>query len=278
MNQKVNQKATQIVKVNIGEIKTKRRRVKRKAKAKKTAITGTGNLPFLGTPQYGQVPIPAPFARQGWTLEPVIAKQIEQPPIQRIEQQPPMNLTLPTREIRDYMGRMLESQFNINGRSQPIIEEVQTAPPSPRAEKPALPVLPSLPAPEKQPLGRAEKPASPLLLPQQPPPLMLPQGIKIFLPPKEDKEEKEEKKEEKRVELVEKERSKRSSLTAEEMQELRNEGKLTREFLNQFVKSRSSAKEGEMSLEEIATKLGLYVPSKNKKLKGDLITYILENS
>lgn len=243
----MNQRATQIVKVNINTEKKKRKRVKR---AKKKATTGTGQQPFLGTPQYGQVPIPAPFSRQGWTLEPVIAKQVEQPPIQRIEQQPQMNLVLPPREIRDYMGRMLESQFNVNGRSRPIIEEMPTAPPSPS--------------------GRVEKPLSPLLPSQQPPPLVLPPAVKI--------EEEKKREEPPSPELIFiDEKNPKHYRTAEDLQALRNQGKINQAFLKQFVLRKSKAGDGESSIEQITLALGLPFTSKVSSNKEKAIAYILEN-
>lgn len=242
----MNQRATQIVKVNINtEKKRKRKRVK---KTKKKAITGTGLQPVLGTPQYGQIPLPAPYARQGWTIEPVIAKQIEQPAIQRIEQQPQMNLVLPPREIRDYMGRMLESQFNVGGRNRPIIEEIQSVPPSPR--------------------GRAEKPLSPLVPSQQPPPLVLPPAVKI----------EEEKKKDESPELVFIDESNpKYYRTAEDLQALRNQGKIDQAFLRQFVLRKSKAGDGESSLEQITLSLGLPFTSKVSSNKEKAIAYILEN-
>lgn len=240
----MNQKATQIVKVHIGDTKPKRRRAKRKVKAK-SKIIGTGLQPFLGTPQYGQVPIPAPFARQGWTLEPIVAKQIEQPPIQRIQQQPQMNLVLPPREIRDYMGRMLESQFSV-GRSGPVIEEIPTAP-SPR--------------------GRAEKPPSPLV-PAQQPPLVRPPAIKI----------EEERKRDDSPELVFIDESNpRHFRTAEDLQGLRNEGKINQAFLRKFVFRKNKADDGESSIEQITLALGLPFTRESSTNKEKAIAYILQN-
>lgn len=238
----MNQRATQIVKVNINtEKKRKRKRVKKTKKK-----IGTGLQPVLGTPQYGQIPIPAPYARQGWTLEPVFAKQIEQPAIQRIEQQPQMSLVLPPREIRDYMGRMLESQFNV-GRSRPIIEEMQSVPPSPR--------------------GRAEKPPSPLVAGQQPP-LVLPPAVKI----------EEERKRDESPELVFIDESNpKYYRTAEDLQALRNQGKIDQAFLRQFVLRTNKAKDGESSLEQITRSLGLPFTSKVSTNKEKAIAYILEN-
>jgi len=241
----MNQRATQIVKVNINtEKKRKRKRVK---KAKKKI--GTGLQPVLGTPQYGQIPIPAPYARQGWTLEPVFAKQLEQPAIQRIEQQPQMNLVLPPREIRDYMGRMLESQFNVGGRNRPIIEEMQSAPPSPR--------------------GRAEKPPPPLVAGQQPPPLVLPPAVKI---------EEERKRDEPSPELVFIDDSNpRHYRTAEDLQALRNQGKINQAFLRKFVFRKNKADDGESSIEQITLALGLPFTRESSTNKEKAIAYILQN-
>jgi len=232
---------TQIVKVNIGDRVAKKKKRVYKRKPKKP--TGTGLAPVLGSAQFGQIPIPAPFARQGWTLEPVIAKQIEAPPMRRIEQQPQMNLVLPPREIRDYMGRMLESQFN-----GPRIEEMPPSlPPSPK--------------------GRAEKPPSPLLPSQQPPPLVLPPAVKI------DEEKKEE-----RPPMVIEENPRRIQ-SAQELQTIRDEGGLTAPFLKQFVKAKAKAKAGEMSLEQIASLLGIPISQKMRDGSKDaVIKYILENA
>jgi len=242
---------TQIVKVfNAPEKAPKKKKRVYKRKPKKTMPTGTGLAPVLGTPQFGQVPIPAPFARQGWTLEPVVAKQMEAPPMRRIEQQPQMNLVLPPREIRDYMGRMLESQFNVGGASRPFIEEVP----------------PSVPA---SPKGRAEKPASPLVS-AQPPPMVSPSAIKI----------EEEKKQEERPQIVLiDENNPRYLRSAEELQNIRDEGGLTAPFLRQFVKAQSKAKAGEMSLEKIASLLGIYLSQKMRDgNKEAVIRHILENA
>jgi hypothetical protein len=241
---------TQIVKVfNAPEKAPKKKKRVYKRKPKKTMPTGTGLAPVLGTPQFGQIPIPAPFARQGWTLEPVVAKQMEAPPMRRIEQQPQMNLMLPSREIRDYMGRMLESQFNVGGASRPFIEEVP----------------PSVPA---SPKGRAEKPASPLVS-AQPPPMVSPPAVKI---------EEEKKQEAPEIVLID-ENNPRYLRSAEELQNIRDEGGLTAPFLRQFVKVQSKVKSGEMSLEKIASLLG--IPLSNKLRDGSkesVIKYILENA
>lgn len=243
---------TQIVKViNIGDRVAKKKKRVYKRKPKKTMPTGTGLAPVLGTAQFGQIPIPAPFARQGWTLEPIIAKQVEAPPIKRIEQQPQMNLVLPPREIRDYMGRMLESQFNVGGANRPIIEEMPPSPP---------------PSPK----GRAEKPVSPLVPSQQPPPLVLPPAVKL----------EEEKKQEERPSIVLiDEKNPRYLRSAQELQEIRDEGGLTAPFLRQFVKQKAKAKAGEMSLEQIASLLGIPISQKMRDgNKEAVITYILENA
>lgn len=237
---------TQIVKVNIGDRVAKKKKRVYKRKPKKP--TGTGLAPVLGTAQFGQVPIPAPFARQGWTLEPIIAKQVEAPPMRRIEQQPQMNLVLPPREIRDYMGRMLESQFNVA--SRPIIEEMPPSPP---------------PSPK----GRAEKPPSPLVPSQQPPPLVLPPAVKL---------EEEKKQEKPNIVLID-EKNPRYLRSAQELQEIRDEGGLTAPFLRQFVKAKAKAKEGEMSLEQIASLLGIPISQKMRDgNKEAVISYILENA
>jgi hypothetical protein len=241
---------TQIVKVHIGDRAPKKKKRVYKRKPKKTMPTGTGLAPVLGTAQFGQVPIPAPFARQGWTLEPVIAKQVEAPPMRRIEQQPQMNLVLPPREIRDYMGRMLESQFNVGGASRPIIEEMPPSPPP-------------------SPLGRAEKPPSPLVASQQPPPIVLPSAVKIEEEKKQDKPE---------IILID-EKNPRYLRSAQELQEIRDEGGLTAPFLRQFVKAKSKAKSGEMSLEQIASLLGIPISQKMRDgNKETVISYILENA
>jgi hypothetical protein len=232
---------TQIVKVNIGDRVAKKKKRVYKRKPKKP--TGTGLAPVLGSAQFGQVPIPAPFARQGWTLEPVIAKQIEAPPMRRIEQQPQMNVVMPPREIRDYMGRLLESQYN-----GPRIEEMPPSPP---------------PSPK----GRAEKPPSPLVPSQQPPPLVLPPAVPV-----------EEKRDDLPPMIIEKENPRRI-LTPAELQELRDEGQLTAPFLRQFVKVQVKAKAGEMSLEKIARSFGIDLPQKIRDgSKENLISFILEKA
>ena len=241
---------TQIVKVNIGDRVAKKKKRVYKRKPKKT--TGTGLAPVLGSAQFGQIPIPAPFARQGWTLEPIVAKQLEAPPMRRIEQQPQMNLVLPPREIRDYMGRMLESQFNVGGASRPIIEEMP----------------PSQPA---SPRGRAEKPASPLVPSQQPPPLVLSPAVKL----------EEEKKQDERPDIILiDEKNPRHLRSAQELQTLRDEGGLTAPFLRQFVKAKGKVKDrGEMSLEQIASLLGIPISQKMRDgAKDAVIKYILENA
>jgi len=237
---------TQIVKVSIGDRVAKKKKRVYKRKPKKTI--GTGLAPVLGSAQFGQIPIPAPFARQGWTLEPIVAKQLEAPPMRRIEQQPQMNLVLPPREIRDYMGRMLESQFNVGGASRPFIEEMP----------------PSQPA---SPKGRADKPPSPLVPPQQPPPLVLSPAIKLD----------EEKKQERPAMVIED--NARRIQSAQELQTIRDEGGLTAPFLKQFVKAKAKAKAGEMSLEQIASLLGIPISQKMRDgSKEGVIKYILENA
>lgn len=238
---------TQIVNVNLDDRLAKKKK-KRVYKRKPKKITGTGLAPVLGSAQFGQIPIPAPFARQGWTLEPIVAKQLEAPPMRRIEQQPQMNLVLPPREIRDYMGRMLESQFNVGGASRPFIEEMP----------------PSQPA---SPKGRADKPPSPLVPSQQPPPLVLSPAVKID----------EEKKQERPPMIVED--NARRIQSAQELQAIRDEGGLTAPFLKQFVKAKAKAKAGEMSLEQIASLLGIPISQKMRDGSKDaVIKYILENA
>lgn len=239
---------TQIVKIHIGdkgkkEPPKKKRTYKRKPK-NPIIPSGTGNQPWTGQAQLDQLPLPA-FSRQGWTIEPLQQiRRLEEPPIQRIENSPQMNIIYPPRQIRDYVSQMLEQSSNFNG---PRIEEVPEVPqrieaPAKPVEEPFVPLLPSLPSLPSVPSEKVER------------------RKKVV-----DVSDEEE-------EFVKRDEGRRKELSASEIQELRDKGLITKDWLEGFTNNKYRA--GEMNLRQIGSKLGIPIP-KSVTTKSQLVNAIL---
>lgn len=233
MVRNISKGTTQIVKIHIGD-KGKKEEPKKKRKytrkPKKPSGGGGGgyhSAPWVGEPLLQQAPVPAPYARQGWTLEPLQIKRAEEPKIERIEHNPQMNIIYPPREIRSYVAQMLEQA------NAPRVEEVEE-PKQRRIEAPA----------QIQPI---EEPSQPMI---------------EALPVAEEQPN-----------VVE---SPIRMRTAQEIQELRQSGLIDRDFLNRFnVKKKT--REGDMTLLQVASKLGIPVGRTLQNSKDLLINHILAN-
>jgi hypothetical protein len=241
---------TQIVKIHIGdkgkkEEPKKKRTYKRKPK-KPVMPSGTGNSPWTGVPLLGSPPMQPmpPISRMGWSVEPLQQiRRLDEPPIQRIEHNQQMNFINPPRQLRDYVAQMLEQS------SPPRIEYV-AEPKSMRIEEPASPVevpqeplVPSLPSSEKRP--RPKPPVSDFPIP----PIEIPAEEEPYNPT--------------------------ATKTGDELRSLRDRGLITAEFLNQFNSKR--AKEGNMTLLQVANRLGIPIPRGVANTKSAIIQHILEN-
>lgn len=250
--------ATQIVKIHIGdkskkgEEPKKKRTYKRKPK-RPMAPSGTGNMPWTGAPMLGQAPQPA-FSRLGWAIEPLQIRRQEEPAIQRIEHNPQMNIIYPPRQMRDYVAQMLE-QSNAN---YPRIEEVPEAPemqrrieaPPKPVEEPEQPLVKALP--------EAEVPVSVEKRKKPKPPVgQLPEPAYA------------------EINLIDEEEEPTRTRTVQELQELRDSGVITAEWLGKF--NAKKAKEGNMTLLNVASKLGIPIPRTIQASKQSTINHILNN-
>lgn len=254
MVRNISKGTTQIVKIHIGdkggkgkeEPPKKKRQYKRKPK-KPIMPLGTGNMPFTGMPLLGNPPLMPmpPISRMGWTVEPLQIKRAEEPPIHRIEHNQMNIINQPPRQIRDYVAQMLEQQQNA-----PRIEEMPEEPKSMRIEEPPAPI---------------EEPQQPLVS-------ALPSAEKKKRKPPVAKQEEPQYAQ---ISLIDEEELPTAMKTGDELRALRDSGVITAEYLNQY--NIKKVKEGQMSLFQLASKLGIPVPQAVRNSKTATIKYIIDH-
>ena len=261
MVRNISKGTTQIVKIHIGD-KSKKEEPKKKRTYKrkpKKPFGGTGNNPVIGQPFLGSppmLPLPPmpPIQRAGWGFEPPQQiRRAEEPAIQRIENQQ-INIA-PSRQIRDYVAQMLE-QANPRLEYQPEVRIEEVPEPKVRIEEPPAPIevppaplVSSLPAvPESS--TKESKKKKPIVAPAQ---------ARVVLIDEEDEQP---------VRV-------HATKTVEELRSLRDNGIITADYLNKY--NVKTAKAGDMTLLQLASRLGISVPRALQNSKEALVYHILGN-